>query len=309
MRKQRLQKVFGALVVSFVALAAGAPALLADAAMAMPDNKGFATIKEILANNCSACHDWTASYEALVSGTRVVPGKPDESVLWQKVSTDQMPAGGDPLPAEQKAFIRGWIAAGAPSSDLAIAVAAPDASAAAAPTPARSAFPGSVVLHEVSGFTSVALFAAAGALGVIHYLDIKNTVHANGVSEADGGAGEGDFTAMINAWGGQQAMRWWHVGFIISGETLYMGNAISGISMLTTPTPGTLTKHDIHRIAFFTHATLMAAQVVLGFLETDALSRGLHDEAIFYTGAHAVIGVAIPAVMLYAGIENILPGK
>jgi hypothetical protein len=30
---------------------------------------------------------------------------------------------------------------------------------------------------------------------------------------------------------------------------------------------------------------------------------------MFYTGAHAVIGLAIPAVMVFAGVENILPQK
>jgi len=35
--------------------------------------------------------------------------------------------------------------------------------------------------------------------------------------------------------------------------------------MLTKAQAGKLTKHDIHRIAFYTHATLMAAQMVLDF--------------------------------------------
>jgi hypothetical protein len=77
--------------------------------------------------------------------------------------------------------------------------------------------------------------------------------------------------------------------------------------MLTQPsTDGKLHKNDIHRIAFFTHASLMLAQVVLGFFTTDAMNRGDHNTMIGLGVAHAAIGLAIPAVMLGAGLENML---
>jgi hypothetical protein len=107
-------------------------------------------------------------------------------------------------------------------------------------------------------------------------------------------------------WGEGSALRWWHVGLVISGETLYLGDALTGISMFTTPQPGKLTKHDIHRYAFFTHAALMAAQIGLGFAETYALSTGQHDLMIGLGAAHVVIGFAVPVVMLSAGLENLL---
>ncbi|HET6485617.1 MAG TPA: hypothetical protein VFH83_04310, partial [Spirochaetia bacterium] len=148
----------------------------------------------------------------------------------------------------------------------------------------------------------------------VHFLDMKNVIHgAGGFAEEPGtasGAGlaESDVSGPIIAiWNSQQTLRWWHVGLVAAGETLYLGDAITGLSMLSRPTPGKLTRSDIHRYAFFTHVTLMAAQIALGFLETDALSRGAHDEMLAYTAAHATIGVAIPAVMLFAGLENVLP--
>ncbi|HYW85017.1 MAG TPA: hypothetical protein VFB30_17280, partial [Spirochaetia bacterium] len=91
------------------------------AAQAPLANKGFATIREILDSRCSACHDWTGSWETITAGGRVVPGSPEKSLLYLRISTDEMPAEGDKLTPEQKAFIRGWIAAGAPSTDLPIA--------------------------------------------------------------------------------------------------------------------------------------------------------------------------------------------
>ncbi len=50
----------------------------------------------------------------------------------------------------------------------------------------------------------------------------------------------------------------------------------------------------------------MVAQVGLGFAETYALSTGQHDLMIGLGATHAAIGLAIPAVMIGAGLENLL---
>jgi hypothetical protein len=110
---------------------------------------------------------------------------------------------------------------------------------------------------------------------------------------------------VVQAWNDDSALRWWHVGLLIGGETLYLGDALTGVSMFTKPQAGKLTKHDIHRYAFFTHAALMALQVGLGFAESYALSTGQHDLMLGLGAAHIAIGFAIPAVMLTAGLENL----
>jgi hypothetical protein len=53
-------------------------------------------------------------------GTRVTPGKPDDSVMYLKISLDdptpcgsKMPLSGGPLTKEQADMIEGWIMAGA----------------------------------------------------------------------------------------------------------------------------------------------------------------------------------------------------
>src|SRR5262249_28415008 len=46
------------------------------------------------------------------SGTALVPGKPEESLLWQYIEGDKMPPK-KPLPAAEKAILKGWIATGA----------------------------------------------------------------------------------------------------------------------------------------------------------------------------------------------------
>jgi mono/diheme cytochrome c family protein len=280
-------------MITAVLLAAVAPSLHAAA--------DFAAAQAILVQSCSACHDWTGTRETIVSGGRVLPGDPEKSVLYQKIQSDEMPAVEQKLTAAEKATIRDWIAAGAPDR--------PAGQAAAAPL-AQPRVPAKIVLHAASGFTATAAFAAAGAIGVVHYLQMKDAIHPGGAGEDGGNGAEGteaNFGLMSTVWGSQQSLRWLHVGLIATGETLYLGDAITGLTMLTKRGTGPLTKHDIHRYAFIAHVSLMAAQIVLGFLETNALANGRHEAAIVYTGAHAVIGIAIPAVMLYAGLENILP--
>jgi hypothetical protein len=299
-------------VVIFAALAAlvcGQPALSAETVSALSENKGFATIKEILEARCSACHDWTSSYESIVAGGRVVPGNPESSRLYQKVASDEMPAEGEKLSPDQKAFIKGWIAAGAPSTELPVSVPA-DATAAASAPPASKGFlffPSKVAFHEVTGFVSTGLFVAAGVVGVIHLIDMMRSAHGSGIFPSEGlGEAEASSGDVIEVWKSDQTLRWVHVGLLVAGEALYIGDAATGISMFTDSTPGKLTKHDIHRYAFYTHAALMVSQIVLGFLATDALARGDHNGLHPIMIAHTAVGLAIPVVMLGAGLENLL---
>jgi hypothetical protein len=270
-----------------------------------PPNRGFASVKQILDRSCSACHDWTTSYEKIVGGGHVVPKDPDKSTLYQMIANDTMPMSGPKLTVEEKALLRAWIVAGAPDTETPI-TEAPAQAPVPPPTPVRSI---KVPAHIASGFASTALFAAAGVIGVMHFSQMKSVVHSGGFFAGDESAGDpgANNAQIMQIWNNQQAGRWTHVGLVASGEALYLFNTISGFTMLTKHAPGRLTKADIHRISFFVHGTLMLAEIVLGFLETDAFSRGAHDELLTYLGTHAVIGVTIPAIMLFAGIENIVP--
>jgi hypothetical protein len=77
-----------------------------------------------------ALYDVKTAYQNLIgvtatgmgcgTATRVVPGDPDASLLYQKVAMTEPPCGkrmptfASPLPAEEIEMIRAWIAAGAP---------------------------------------------------------------------------------------------------------------------------------------------------------------------------------------------------
>lgn len=85
-----------------------------------------ADILPILQSNCASCHGGVhkkngldlRSKAALLkggkSGPAIVPGDVDKSLLWKKVTGDEMPKEGEKLSAKEKDTLRAWIAAGAP---------------------------------------------------------------------------------------------------------------------------------------------------------------------------------------------------
>src|SRR4051812_38684755 len=103
-------------------LAASAARAAASPTPPAPDfDRDVATI---LAARCFDCHnptdrkgklDLTRKSTAMAggeNGAAIVPGKPDESLLWKNVSEDEMPPK-HPLPAAEKETLRRWVAAGA----------------------------------------------------------------------------------------------------------------------------------------------------------------------------------------------------
>lgn len=165
----------------------------------------------------------------------------------------------------------------------------------------------SLASHRVAGYASGGLLLAAGAIGVWRYLDLRNDGHtyrdaADAVSGASlSGSDDECKEAIHNAWADNQALRWAHVGLVVSGESLYLYDAATGISLMgKNKTPSTAGK--IHRFAFFAHAGLMVADIVTGILLTSALDRGNHDQVVALGGTHAGIGIAIPLVILGSGV-------
>jgi len=157
----------------------------------------------------------------------------------------------------------------------------------------------SVSSHKLSGYTAGGLLAAAGIIGGIRFLEMESRAHRFRADEEQFSAscpGIVTETWQVNQW-----LRWTHVGLLAAGESLYLYDGITGLSILPPDGSGT-TAGRIHRIAFFIHAGLMMGEVALGFLTSDALKRGAHEELRAYGAVHAGIGVAIPVVIIGSGL-------
>ena len=103
-----------------------APAVVTEVAKVDPNEHLFETkIASILSKHCLECHDSSnrkgkldlSRKEAALAGGRdgppIVPGKIHESLLWETVSTDEMPEDRPPLSDAEKALLKKWIEGGA----------------------------------------------------------------------------------------------------------------------------------------------------------------------------------------------------
>ena len=264
----------------------------------------FGPVQKLLQTRCAGCHAWTGTAEGILG--KVKPGMPDESLIWQKVSADIMPPDG-PLAADEKVLLKDWIAAGAPTGGTAAADATTGATSAEgdqAPSPFLG-FKSKTAFHMASGYTSSALFLGAGIVGAVQWGTLMQASHEyRDLMDIDEDEISTQCAAYISALRDDplhRALRWTHVGLMAAGEALYLADAITGIGMLSKDRPG-LTPQDIHRYAFFTHGTLMIAEIVLGIASSAFLDLGDHWSIIGVGIAHTAVGVAIPVLMLGAGI-------
>lgn len=316
------------LLVVIVGMAVAAAGLVAA------DRKlelSFGPVQELLQAKCSSCHEWTSTADGIAG--MVKPGDLAASPIWQKVSRNLMPPD-EPLTDAEKATIKEWIAAGAPTADATsgatAAEAAPgetapadaaaaDAAASDATTGATSAegdaagaasstflgFKSRTAFHMASGYTSSALFLGAGIVGAVQWGTLIYESHEYrdlmGIEEDEISAQCSSYIAGLRGNTLHSALRWTHVGLMSVAEALYLANAVTGIGMLTKDRPG-LTPQDIHRYAFFTHGALMIGELVLGILSSTFLDWGDHWSIIGVGIAHSAIGITIPLVMLGAGI-------
>ncbi len=159
----------------------------------------------------------------------------------------------------------------------------------------------SVNAHKITGYAAGGLFVAAGVVGAVRFLDLQSRAHAfrEGEDSFDDSFDSKCPGIITQEWKKGQELRWTHVGLLIGAESLYLFDGVTGMSMMGKSKSGA---GKIHRNAFFVHAGLMLAEIVLGFMETDALQKGDHERLITYGAIHTGIGIAIPLVILGSGL-------
>lgn len=308
---------FPALLLVLAASAAWAQDAASSPGTPLPPAADPARAVAVIAKYCSACHGWASGYKEIAAEGVIVPGKPSESRLFEYVESGYMPPSPPaPSPAEIE-LLRAWIASGAAAPEaVSGATESADAGSSASPSaPGGSGrflgFKSKVDYHRAAGWTSSGLLLAAGVVGAVRAYDLMSAGHEfrdqNNIGEEDIGPICYDEIALL--WSRNQTLRWTHVSLLAAGETLYLGNAITGMSMARKAKPGEISKSDIHRWAFFTHAALMASEIVMGLFTTDALKRGDHETVSSLGIAHAAVGLAIPLVMIGAGIVIELPAR
>ena len=111
------------LIVVFITLILARGAELRAAAP--PESNSFdQKVAPLLASRCISCHNATEKKGGLNllreaaarvggdSGSVLIPGKPEESLLWERIASDEMPPK-QPLSAAEKELVRRWISDGA----------------------------------------------------------------------------------------------------------------------------------------------------------------------------------------------------
>ena len=281
-------------------------------------NRGFITVTEIMERSCAMCHDWALTHEGLTDPVRYTPNKPEQSPLYTTVIDGSMPPMEPKLNDTESELLYLWILAGAPISDTPLtrsptSIQAPEQQSAPAQEEAQVekkpstyfGFSSKVKFHQVSGFTSSSLLLAAGVVGTVQWATFISEGHDYrdqlGIDEDQMGSLCAD--KISDMWSDplHQSLRWTHVGLLTAGEILYLANVLTGIGMLSKDQPG-LTPQDLHRYAFFTHGVLMVAEIVMGFLTTEVLKSGSHEEITAFAVAHSAVGLAIPIVIISSGI-------
>ena len=108
-----------------VAMALGAWFAAVEASGASSEKHFQTKIAPLLSQHCVECHgkekrkgrlDLAEEKGALAGGKNgkaIVPGKPEESLLWTKVEANEMPEERPPLSAQEKKLLKEWIAGGA----------------------------------------------------------------------------------------------------------------------------------------------------------------------------------------------------
>jgi hypothetical protein len=134
------------------------------------------SVLPIFASKCLSCHGdkkqralldlrtKTAALKGGESGAAVKPGSLKDSLLWEKIRTDQMPEGKVKLTAVEKETIRRWIEEGAAGDDKAIAAGSSDVQISdddrkfwAFQPPVRPIVPAEVSGHPIDAFIVAAL--------------------------------------------------------------------------------------------------------------------------------------------------------
>lgn len=165
-----------------------------------------------------------------------------------------------------------------------------------------------VKIHKALAYTTGVLLLASDAMGIYHFLSMKDQGHkyrdSNGYSE-DNTDAQAQSNEIKTIWRSRESQmeRLIHTGLISASTICYAATATIELSLPRMDTdPSRFSRPAIHRNLFFCHAALMAANIGLGMAESYALSQGNHNLVMGLGISHMVIGIAAPVVMFGSGL-------
>jgi hypothetical protein len=170
-----------------------------------------------------------------------------------------------------------------------------------------------IKIHKALAFTTGGLLLASGAVGAWHFWDMYQKGHfyrdSLGYNEdLTNPAVQTEWTRKTWLESHSQTMRVIHGALIASSVITYTATATIELAMprmIKNDAP--FSSVNVHRYLFYLHAGMMAANCILGFTESKALSDGNHELVQGLGIAHMVIGFSAPVVMMISGITYKLP--
>lgn len=168
-------------------------------------------------------------------------------------------------------------------------------------------------IHKTMAFTTAGLLLLSDAIGAYHFYDLATRGHQ--FRDSIGFTEESPASPLQNNWiksewgsSSSQALRVLHGALIAASSVCYTATATIELSMpRMSKNPLAYSNTRIHRNLFILHATLMAANIGLGFAESKALSAGNHNLVQGLGITHMVIGFSAPVVMCVSGLAFKLP--
>jgi len=164
-------------------------------------------------------------------------------------------------------------------------------------------------LHKTFAYTTGGLILATDAVGLYHFLSMMNEAHkyrnAHHINRRspDFATLQADEIKAVWNESQSQAERVVHGALVVSSAICYTTTATIELTMpRLNNDPLYMAKVKLHRNLFFAHASLMAANIGLGFAESYALSRGNHGALVPLGIAHLAVGFALPLVLCGSGL-------
>jgi hypothetical protein len=169
-----------------------------------------------------------------------------------------------------------------------------------------------VKVHKQLAYATAALVLATDIEGTWHFLNMeklghqfRDSVEAATHSRQSGRDPAIQAAGIKQAWlaSESQSLRVLHGALVTASAIAYTATATIELTIpRLAKDPEGIRRAKVHRNIFYVHAALMAANIALGYAESQALSQGNHGRVVGFGIAHMIIGFSLPVIMVGSGM-------